>query len=194
LKKGLFGGALLAIGGGAWVALRPGKKEPAPEGGLTNLSLTEYSVLMAVARRIAPHGPPWPTVDALSVGLRADALLSKVDDTGRVEFRQLLNLLESGLSSVFSGVGMAPFTSLSPEQQDAVLDGWKTSRLLLKRTGYHALRGLVLGPYFANPEVWPHMGYPGPPPLQDPNAPVWKGGDQPRPDGLGVWHEPEPQP
>ena len=65
---------------------------------------------------------------------------------------------------------------------------------MLKRSGYHALRGLVLGPYFANPAVWPHMGYAGPPPLHDPNAPVWKGGGQPRPDGLGVWHEPEQKP
>jgi hypothetical protein len=194
LKKGLFGGALLAIGGGAWVALRPGRKEPLPKEPLLALSHVEYSVLAAVARRMLPRGGQWPTPESLAVFARADLVISRVDETGRVELRQLLNLIESGLSTLFSGVSAAPFTTLSPEDQDAVLDSWATSRLSLKRTGYHALRGVVLGVYFANPEVWPAMGYPGPPPFTDPNAVVWKGGDQPRPDGLGVWHEPEAKP
>lgn len=191
LKKGLFGGALLAAGGLGWVALRPGKYEPLPAGMLV-LHQREYSVLMAVARRLLPSGGNWPTPEKLEVGVRADHVLAKVDETGRIEVRQLLNLLESGLSGLLSGVGITPFTAMSAQQQDAVLEDWGRSRLLLKRTGFHALRGLVLAVYFGNPDVWASVGYGGPPAFHDPNAPVWKGGGQPRPPGLGVWTEPPP--
>jgi hypothetical protein len=193
LKRGLFGGVLLAAGGLSWVALRPGKREPIPDG-LSTLSPREYSVVAAVARRLVPRGGQWPSADTLEVALRADHVIGKLDETGRLELRQLLNLLESGLSGLLSGVSATPFTALSAQQQDEVLEDWSQSRLLLKRSGYHALRGLVLAVYFGNPAVWPAVGYGGPPGFHDPKAAVWKGGGEPRPPGLGVWVDPESKP
>jgi Gluconate 2-dehydrogenase subunit 3 len=190
LKKGLLGGALLSAGGLGWVALRPGRLEALPAGMLV-LHQREYSVLMAVARRMLPSGGAWPTPERLEVGLRADHVIARLDETGRIELRQLLNVLESGLSGLLSGVSATPFTAMTAEQQDAVLKDWGQSRLLLKRSGFHALRGLVLAVYFGNPEAWASVGYGGPPPFHDPDAPVWKGGGQPRPPGLGVWVEPQ---
>lgn len=194
LKLGLFGGALLATGGAlSWVALRPGRREPLPEGGLLVLSLAEYSVLAAVARRMLPPAP-WPSPDALGVARACDALLAQLDETSRLQVRQLLNVFESGLNCLLSGAGAEPFTALPPEGQDQVLEAWGRGRLSLQRAGYQALRRLTTTAYFGRPEAWAAMGYPGPPPLHDPNAPVWKGGGAPRPDGLGVWREPERQP
>ena len=70
------------------------------------------------------------------------------------------------------------------------LNEWRDSRLTLRRTGYRALRGLALAAYYGNPATWIAVGYGGPPPgIHDPNAPVWKGGDEVRPVGNGTMLE-----
>lgn len=191
LKKGIFGGLLLAAGGAAWVALRPGKHEPEPAGGRVALSPREYAALAAVARRLLPRGGTWPAPETVGVAQACDKVIARLDEISRVELRQLLNLLESGLSGLLSAVSAQPFTLMGPEDQDAVLEGWRKSRLMLKRSGFHALRSLAVGVYFADPTVWPAMGYPGPPPIRDAGAVPWRGGGEPRPPGLGVWTEPE---
>lgn len=192
VKKGFFGGLLLALGGGAFVALREGKLEPLPEGGLKMLSAREYAVVVAAARRLLPQTPPWPTPDTLRVAGRIDGVVFPLlDETARLELRQLLAVLENGLSGLLLVGRPTPFTLMPPEAQDEILAGWQHSRLLLRRSGYTALRALIVGAYFANPAAWPSMGYPGPPiAFHDPNARPWRGGAEPRPPGLGVWVEP----
>lgn len=100
LKKGIFGGLLLAAGGAAWVALRPGKHEPEPEGGRVALSPREYAALVAVVRRLLPRGGTWPTPEAVGVAQACDKVIARLDETARLELRQLLNLLESALSGL----------------------------------------------------------------------------------------------
>jgi hypothetical protein len=44
--------------------------------------------------------------------------------------------------------------------------------------------------YYGNSKTWAAVKYPGPlPGIHDPNAPVWKGGDAPRPYSNGKWTE-----
>ena len=38
----------------------------------------------------------------------------------------------------------------------------RTSRIGLRQQAYHALRDLTNAAYFADPQTWPLMGYPGP--------------------------------
>ena len=69
------------------------------------------------------------------------------------------------------------------------LEEWRDSRLAVRRTGYNALRTLVLAGYFQSPLTFKPMGYPGPDEgFYQPEAPVWFGGPQPRPEGNGVFH------
>lgn len=197
IKRGLFGGGLLLLGGAGFLAVRPSKKEPLPKEPLTSLSAAEYALVMALARRIvAPQPKPgsgMPSVEQVNVGVNVDAILARADEGVRRELRQLMGLFENGLAELLFAGAVAPFTQLSPEHQDQVLSGWRESRLVLKRTGYQALRTLVLAGYYASPMIWPAVGYEGPPQgFHDPNAPVWRGGGQPRPDGNGVWHEEKP--
>ena len=111
--------------------------------------------------------------------------------TALSELKQLLNLFENALANFLFGGRITPFTQLDPQEQDAVLDEWLHSRFSVRRTGFTALRGLVLAAYFVRPETWPAVGYPGPPKaFHDPNAPVWKGGGEPRPPSPGIWVEP----
>ena len=38
----------------------------------------------------------------------------------------------------------------------------RTSTLELRQQAYHALRDLTNAAFYANPDVWPLLGYPGP--------------------------------
>jgi hypothetical protein len=63
------------------------------------------------------------------------------------------------------------FTSCSPWEQDDRLRGWAHSRVTLRRSGFRALKKLVTAAYYASPEAWPAIGYPGPP-LSPPPVPA----------------------
>ena len=76
-----------------------------------------------------------------------------------------------------------------------MLAEWRDSRIAVRRTGYAALRTLVIAAYYQSPSIWPAVGYGGPPGIfaDGPSLPEWRGGGEPRPDGNGVWHgEPLP--
>ena len=79
------------------------------------------------------------------------------------ELRQLLHLFESGLLGVFTNLQATPFTRLSPADMDARIDAWRSSRVALLRSGYQALRRLAQATYYSSPELYPRLGYPGPP-------------------------------
>ncbi len=190
LKVGLFGTAVLALGGGTALFFRPGKTFEVPAEGLLALSPREYAVVMALASRMVPATDKFPAVEAMRVGFNADRILTKVDDTALKEMKQLLNLFENALPNLLFGLRFSPFTQMAATEQDAVIAEWMASGLEVRRTGYAALRGLVLAAYFVKPETWAAVGYPGPPKFNDPNAPVWKGTGQPRPPGPGIWSEP----
>lgn len=191
LKRGLVGSALLALGGGAALFFRPGKEVALPPEGLLALSPREYAVVTALAgRMILPTGA-FPPIEQVRVAFNADRILTKVDATALTEMKQLLNLFENALPNFLFGLRLAPFTQLSEADQDAVLAEWNRSGVALRRTGYTALRGLVLAAYFVRPETWAAAGYPGPPQgFHDPTAPVWKGNGQARPPSAGIWVDP----
>jgi hypothetical protein len=189
LKKGLFGGLLLAFGGGTWLAFRRSAMVELPAG-LQVLDARSYAVVRALVERFVPARPGFPPPETLGTAKAVDAILAMVDDSSRAELKQLLLLFENALPNFLFGLRTKPFTQMSPDEQEAVLNEWMTSRLAIRRTGYLALRTLVMGAYYGNPATWSAMGYPGPPPgIHDPNAPQWKGNGQARPWGNGVMLE-----
>jgi hypothetical protein len=191
IKRGVFGTALLTVGGASGLAFRRSALVDLPPEGLLVLGRRELSVLDAVARRLIVPAPGAPSLDEARVAFRCDRILALADETSQVEARQLLQLFESALAGFLFGARVTPFTRLGPDAQDEVLREWMTSRLEVRRTGYSALRSLVTAAYYGNPITWATAGYPGPPKaFHDPNAPVWKGGGAPRPPGPGVWVEP----
>lgn len=192
LKRGLFGGALLALGGGGYLALRSGREVPLPKDGLLALSAREYATVHALAERIVAPRSGTPTVDQVNVGSNVDHILARADEGVRAELRQLLGLFENGLANFVFGGRPRPFTRMSPEEQDRVLAEWRDSAIVIRRTGYQALRTVMMAAYYASPMIWAACAYGGPPQgFHDPDAPVWRGGGAPRPDGNGVFHEGE---
>lgn len=185
LKKGLFGGLLLALGGAGFLAFRRGARVRLPEG-LHVLDDRDYPLVLALINRLIPRRQGFPDTDTLGTAREIDRILTMVDDSARLELKQLLVLFENALPNFLFGARLKPFTQLAVDDQDLVLAEWRDSRIPLRRSGYYALRTLVMSAYYGNPAVWPAVQYPGPPPgLHDPNAPVWKGAG-PRPVGHGT--------
>jgi hypothetical protein len=166
LKRGLFGGALLFLGGALPLALRSTLVRRKPKRPLALLSEDEHAIFAAVAARLAPGdgaGPAWPTADALDCAGKVDALMATALPEVGAEFRQLLRLFESALFGLVFAGSPTPFSRLPPAAQDARLEAWRRSRLALLRSGYQALKRLAHATYYSSPEVYALVGYPGPP-------------------------------
>ncbi|MGO9828768.1 MAG: gluconate 2-dehydrogenase subunit 3 family protein [Myxococcaceae bacterium] len=189
LKRGLVGSALLAAGGAGFLALRPGKRVPLPAGGLQVFSEREYSTLDALARRLIGTLPGWPSVDEVGVAQAVDRIAQRTEPSAQAELKQLLGLFDNALAGFLFGGRTEPFTALDAAAQDRVLEEWRDSSVAIRRTGYDALRTLVLAGYFQSPLTWKPIGYPGPDEsFYEPGAPVWLGGLAPRPEGNGIFH------
>lgn len=161
LRYGLGGAALLAVGG-VGLGLRPGVLRE-PKAPLRALDAVAFSVLAAVAERVAPGGQGFPAASALGVPEKVDALLASSDPGLAAEVSQALKLLENALTGLLLEGRTRPFTACSAAEQDAVLESWRTSGLLVRRQVYKALRGLCASAYYASPETYAAVGYPGPP-------------------------------
>ena len=190
LKRGLLGGALLALGGGGFLLCRRTKPIAGPlKKPLKVLDEVELAVLSAIAARVIPARTGMPSTEDLGLALRADLVLSQVDPSAAKEVKQLLKLFENALTGFLFGARVRPFTQLPEAEQDQVLQEWQTSRLMLRRTGFQALRTLITAAYYGSPETWSATGYPGPPAgFHQPDIPAWDGRG-PRPDGNGVFHQ-----
>ncbi len=165
LRKGLVGGALLALGGTAFLTLRRTLRAEQPHGPLLVLSLDEYAVFAAVASRVVAVDGDSPSTDDVDVAGRADAAMALWPDSAQMDFRRVLHLFENALTGAATRTGFETFTASSLRLQDARLVEWAGSRIAVFRTGYQAMKRLAGACYYAAPAAWPATGYPGPPEL-----------------------------
>lgn len=164
LLKGSVGGAVLLGIGGVGLSLQSSTLDPAPSEELHALTLAEYSIVCAVARRVCPRPrADVPGPDAIGVGLLADRALARAAPEALADVKTVLALFENGLTGALFFERVRPFTALSGEDQDRVLLAWRDSRVALRRTVYRALSSLATSLYFGDARVWPGLGYPGPP-------------------------------
>jgi hypothetical protein len=162
LKKGLLGAALLAAGGGSvWLATRRTRVAPSTRG-LEVFDPVQLTVIMAVAERMIPDHPGFPRPAEVGLAAKVDAIAAMAHPAAHKELRQLLGLFESGFGGLLD---LQPrlFTDCDAAGQDRRLRAWMTSRIAVRRTGFRALKRLVTAAYYASPEVWGAVGYPGPP-------------------------------
>jgi hypothetical protein len=171
LKWGLAGGALLALGGGSWLATRRTRPAPGVSGPLSALTPEEATVLLALSERLVPPRPGFPAPLDVDLPRRADAVVGSLEEEAREELKKLVHLFENALAGFLLDGQRRTFTDSSPEQQDARIRAWQTSRFLVRRTGYKALKRVVYAAYYGAPATWAALGYPGPPAV-DPLVPV----------------------
>lgn len=166
LQRGLVGGALLTVGGGGYLALRGGKLDVTPREPLRALDAAVFPVLVAVAARLI-HAD---TKDPVAVAHGVDLALAFQPPEAKKDLNMALALLENGLFGLFTRASPRTFTELSPDAQDRALKGWQTSRLVLLRGAFTALKRLCLGAHYASLDAAREVGYPGPP-FEKPAAP-----------------------
>jgi hypothetical protein len=166
LKRGLLGGAALVLAGNLPFLLRTTAVRFEPRGKLRLLTREEHAILAAVVARLVPGaqaGPTWPTADTLDCAGKIDALMAQVHPDVGQDFRRLLRLVESSYLGAFMAGSPRPFTRAAADEQDRRLDAWRGSRYALPRSGYQALKRLAHATYYSSPEIYPLVGYPGPP-------------------------------
>jgi hypothetical protein len=156
LKYGLIGAAVLATGGVA-LTLQPTVLR-APKAPLECFDDVEYAILWALVSRLAP-----PDADALDIAGKLDKTFAAADLGTQAEFKQVLRLIENGLPGLFLDGRPRPFSAASPDVQDTTLERWRTSRISVRRTAFKAINQLIGAAYYASPETYAAVGYPGPP-------------------------------
>ena len=154
LKKGLFGGLVLALGG-TGLALYPSAVVGAPTAPLLVLQPASFQVLVAVASRIVTAKGSDPVAIAHGV----DQALTRVPVEAQADLNKLLGLLENALPGLLLDARVQPFTRLSAEGRDRVLESWSASRFVIRRSGFQALRKLCLATYYSEAASWPALGY-----------------------------------
>ncbi len=163
VRRGLWGGLVLVLGGGG-LALYPTLDTGGPLRPLHVLSPRSFHVLVAIARRVVVA----PDADPIAIAHGADDALRSVPAEVQSDINSLLGLFETALARLVLDARPVPFTRLSPAAQDEALLRWRDSHLTIRRTGYQALRKLVLSSHYAQPSSWPSAHYPGPTPVGAP--------------------------
>lgn len=159
LKLGLGAAAVLAVAGGGVALLKPG---------LVNGRMTPAArgVFRAVARGVLDGSlPPDPAArdEALQAHLkRLDDALAAFPVPTQAELSQLLALLASAPGRLTLAGLRSDWPDASSQEVQQSLQGMRTSGLALRQQAYHALRDLTNAAYYADPAIWPLMGYPGP--------------------------------
>ncbi len=158
LKWGLGAGATL-LGGVGGLALLRGKA-PAVAG-LSVLSDHEYRTLSALARVHVPTGGVFEQgAEGLDLARAFDSFLADEHPENIRDLRRALTLLELG-PVLFEGT-LTTFSNLSAAAQEAHFQAWTVSDLLLRRQVAFAFRKFLSFVFYDTPQVWKHIGYPGP--------------------------------
>lgn len=164
LKTGVVGATILAIAGPLALLSRAGRSPRKPRRALVALSLYEHEIFAAAAARlIAGDATDWPSADDLDVAGKLDSLIARLHPRATRDFRRVLHVFESALTGLVATGSPRTFTTSSPLDQDSRLQAWRHSRVALFRSGYQAMKRLSHAIYYSAPEVYPHVGYPGPP-------------------------------
>ena len=150
---------LIALGGGALALARPGWQDArlTPEG---------RALFAAIATAVLDG---LLSADAQTRQSQLDAHLSRLEATvaglhpiARAQVRQLTALLLHPLGRrLLAGLDEDwPKAAVATVAES--LQAMRVSSLALRQQAFQALRELTNGAYFAHPETWGAIGYPGP--------------------------------
>lgn len=159
LNLGIAGASLALLGGGSAILFRTAW-------GNGRLSLEGENVLAAVARGVLDGSLPADDVErrlALTAHLeRMNLTLRSMAPSAQREVGKLLAILASPAGRIALVALATDWETASALQIQSGLQAMRTSRLIIRRQTYHAMRDLTHAAYFADEATWPQLGYPGP--------------------------------
>jgi hypothetical protein len=168
LKAGVLGALALAAGGAVYRKMQ-GPPPLAP-------AILDTSARAVVAALVpAMLGPMLPAAHAgagVGAGVERSAAITRTVDGVQQAIATLPLTTQKEVQDLFGLLSMAPTRRLlagvpawpeaSVEEVAAFLQSWRTHRLGMLRGAYAALHDLVLGAWYAQPDAWAAIGYPGP--------------------------------
>jgi hypothetical protein len=159
LKLGIASAVVLAVAGGTIALVQPG---------LVNgrMSDSARSTFGAIAKALLDGTLPTEPGAAQTA---INGLLDRIDDLivglpphTQAELGQLLTILPTAAGRLgMVGLGTA-WDKASVLDIQAALQTMRTSGLAVRQQTYAALHDIVSGSYFAGPETWSLLAYPGP--------------------------------
>jgi len=96
---------------------------------------------------------------------RFDVAVSALYPAVQAELRQLFSLLTLPPGRMLVAGVWSSWSNASRSAIYGFLNGWRTSRFDLLKSGYDALQQLSAASWYGNPKAWPDIGYQGPPVL-----------------------------
>lgn len=82
------------------------------------------------------------------------------------EVGELFDLLSFTPTRMIVAGVWSTWPEASPEAIGKFLESWRNSRFDLLKSGYAALRDLIFSAWYARPDTWTAIGYPGPPKVE----------------------------
>lgn len=158
IHAGLAGGVLLTVSG--WCN-QPFAAAP------RSLSDGEREMLSAVATvLLAGALPADPVLRQKLVGRTVDGIAAAVSSLSlatQKEIGELFGLLVLAPGRLLiAGLGKS-WRDAAAADVAGFLEGWRGSRFGLLQSGYAALHDLTFAAWYAHPDSWERIGYPGPP-------------------------------
>lgn len=157
LALGGVGASALLVGGGVRSLLSGAP----PVSGLRVLGDREYRTLDALAKTLIPRGGPFEIgADRFDLARAFDGFLQGEPPANVEKLKRALLLFELG--PLLFDKRWAAFSQLPDAERLKHYEAWANSDTLLRRQVAIAFRKFMALVFYDSPEVWPHIGYPGP--------------------------------
>lgn len=164
LKFGVAGAVVLAM---VPLFVRRGQKPVAK--GYQNLRQADLDLWRALTPAMLlgslPADPAVREPLMAEILLRIDGAISLLRAPLRKATMDMLDFVEMAPAHGLSGGFWGDWREASLDDATRVLESWSTSRLTMLRACYRSLHDFVMGSWYAMPQSWGVVGYPGPPQL-----------------------------
>lgn len=125
-----------------------------PSVDLAVLSREEAAIAASIADALFPGdvgSPPMPNGVEVGVVEKFDAYLAGLDEPSSRGLRMLLHAVDD--MAVFADLGLTRFHKRPRPERIAVLQAWETSGLMVRRSGFRALKYVLSNQYCNHPDV-----------------------------------------
>ncbi len=154
LKTGLTGALLLNVAA---------CNRPSQNGGRSAVLKALIPVILAGALPVDPADPAKLEALITRTIIGVDKAISGLSLATQKEIGELFDLLAFAPTRMLAAGIWSSWELAKPEEIGKFLESWRHSRFDLLKSGYAALHDLIFGAWYAHPDTWVAIGYPGPP-------------------------------